>query len=364
MADNQGLEEISEQEIKDIYAEVDGKAPVDDDDIADGKEQKPAEESQPGEDQKDDDAGQPDEKPEAEGDAPKPEEGKDGVKPAEDKPVEVPDPTSEEIDAFAIKHKLSFSEAEAELKATRAILKNYKSPEELARAYRIQQSAYDKLKNEGAKPAEPQRLFERMPDEVFIQQAKSQLAKEGEKHILAFRERFPAKSELMTDQAIIEELAEQGLGKYRQWADGKEAELRSEAQKTKETLLSSISKEDERFIPMVKDVLSRTSDRVVLSKGFDVNDILYHAKGQRYDADVKAAYERGLKKGAEKPEIAGVIGGGQGSAPKKPGVASGLNKEQKARAEEMFPDQSAESAHKMFAETWAEELKKDKNFIG
>lgn len=361
----QGIQdEISEQEIKDIYAEVDAKAPVDEDDIADGKEQKPAEESQPDEIQKDDDAGQPEEKPKVEGDAPKPEEGKDGEKPAEDKPVEVPDPTSDEIDAFAVKHKLSFAEAEAELKATRAVLKNYKTPEELARAYRITQSAYDKLKNEGGKPAEPQRLFERMPDDVFIQQAKAQLAKEGEKHIMAFRERFPAKSELMTDQAIIEELAEQGLGKYRQWADGKETELRSEAQRVKETLLSSISKEDERFIPMVKEVLSKTSERIVLSKGFDVNDILYHAKGQRYDADVKAAYERGLKKGAEKPEIVGVIGGGQGAPAKKTTSFSGLNKDQKARAKEMFSDEPEEVAYKMFAETWAEELKKDKNFIG
>ena len=369
MLDNQTISpDLTDKEIEDIYKEVDGQEP-DNKNIDKVDPKNPADDSQPDEVQKEDEAGKPEDKPNPEGEddqdgAPKETDPKEG-KVQDPKPEEVKEPTPEEVQAYAVKHKLTQSEAEAEMKATRAILKNYKSPEDLARAYRIQQSAYDKLRNETVKAPE-QPIFQRLDLGSVRTKLKAFLVENGEAKINSYRESFPAQTALMSDEMIIEELAEVGVHEYNSWADQQESKVKSEASSRREELISSIDKQDERFIPAIKSVLDKTSDRTVLSKGFDVKDILYHAKGQTADADIKAAEERGFKRGSERPEIVGILNGNNGSPPKKTGPVkgSGLNESQKKRASEMFPEMKEEDAYKMFSETWEEELKKDKNFIG
>lgn len=368
--DNQSeaVGETSQEEINAIYAEVDGKAPKhDDEDISEGDDQKSGDDSQPADEQKEDKPDQPADEPkeDAEEGQPADDDQKDSAKgdDKEGQPKDV-EPTKEEIEAWAIKHKVTFDEAKDDIKATKAVLKNYKTPEEIARALRSTQSAYDQLKNSQAKKEQPP-VFQRLPDEAFLAQAKAKLASESEEHVNRFRERFPAKSELMSDEAIIEELAERGLEKYKQWASEQETVVKTKAETRRTEVVSAISNDDAKFVPEVKELLKSVSDSFVLSEDFDVEKLLSVVRGKYYHADIKAAVANALKRGSEKPEIVGAVRGSDSANPKKSGSVAGatLNKSQKSRAEEMFPDLAPEKAWSEFVDTWKDELKKDRNFI-
>ena len=360
--------ETSQEEINAIYAEVDGKAPKhDDEDISEGDDQKSGDDSQPADEQKEDKPDQPADEPkeDAEG-QPAEDDQKDDAKDddKDDRSKQDIEPSKEDIEAWAIKHKVTFDEAKDDIKATKAVLKNYKTPEEIARALRSTQSAYDQLKNSQAKKEQPP-VFQRLPDEAFLAQAKDKLTKESEEHVKRFRDRFPAKSEMMSDDAIIEELAERGLEKYKQWASEQETVVKTKAETRRNDVVSAISKDDAKFVPEVKELLKSVNDSFVLSEDFDVEKLLSVVRGKYYHADIKAAVANALKKGSEKPEIVGALRGSESSNPKKSGSVAGgtLNKSQKSRAEEMLPDLAPEKAWSEFVDTWKDELKKDRNFI-
>lgn len=282
-------------------------------------------------------------------------------------------PDAQEVEEYAVKHSLTYAEAKEEIVKTAAIIEKYKGdPKELARALRSQQSEYGKLKSQvDDKPKE--RMFQRMTDEQFLHQAKAHFTKtpdEQKKHVDTFRQRFPAKSDMMTDEAIIEEIAERALGGYKQYAEKQEGDLRTAAADKRDKVLSELDESDKKFLPDVKAVLSKTADHHILSNGFDVKDIVHWAKGQRYDPDVKAAYARGRKDEKEGAVILGAKEVGGGGGPKKPAGASAGGwagtADQKHRAIEMFPDTDGyteEKSYQMFKETFAEELKKNPKFV-
>lgn len=345
---------------KEAYAEMDQENGIEKkkiDDVAEDISQENAEESSQPVEQKEEEAAQP-------------QDEKEEVQP-EKKDEEAPEVKSEEagedeIQQYAVKHSMTYAEAKADIEATKSVLKNYKTPDEIARALRSTQSAYDKLKAQvDQKQKDP--VFVRLSDDDFIMQAREHLSKEAEKHVESFRKRFPAKSELMTDEAIIEELAVNALPNYKQYAERKEGELKTTAAQKREKALASLSEVDKKFIPDVKAVLDKTADSQILREEFDVVDIVHWAKGQRYDADMKASYERGLKAGKENPQVVGLKTTGGGNTTTKKVESSNLNEAQRKRAEEMFPSIdgfSAEDAYKNFREVFADDLKKNPRFIG
>lgn len=373
-ATNTIAEGITDQEILNIYKEIDDQAPVDkgDEEEKDIEGEKESEESQSG-DQKED---KESESQEQEGeDKPKEkskeEESATGNKPEEkqeEKPeAEIPE---QEINDYAIKHKMTFAEAKADILATKAVLKNYKTPEEIARALRSTQSEYGKLKAQvEKKPAEPA-VFTPMSDEQFLAKCTEHLNKEADKHIDTFRQRFPRKSEMMTDEAIIEEIANSELFRYRSWAEQKAGEIKEKAVARKEELLASIPDEDKRWLPDVKAILDKTDTRALMSEGFEIEDLLRHARGEksRYKADIEAAYQRGFKKAQEQATILGEKpSGGGNNKPRVPGSTSSVGwagtQEQKERAKEMFPHEPDEKAYEEFKLTFKDELKKNPRFI-
>lgn len=361
--------EISDQEIADIYKEVDGDP--DDNDISDRDEKEAADDSQPAEKQKEDEAADPD-NPADETDG---EPDKDASDPDQEPEVKekVEDLKSEEtrakeIQEHAIKHGLTYAQAKEDLEKSEAVIKNYKTPLEMARALRLQTSEVDKLKNETKKSAVP--AFQRMRDSDFLAADREKLDANKDKIVADARRLQPARTETMTDEAIIEEVAFKRLDAYKGWADRQEVELRDKASQLRDTLVKGIPEADQRFVPEIKAILAKTADQHVLSPDFDVRDLLWHAKGQRYDDDMAAEYKRGLKKGQEQPKIVGQILGSSGSGgvkPKGKGTpGSGLSDAQKARAEEMFPVErgyTVEDSYAEFRDTYKEELKKDPKFI-
>lgn len=272
----------------------------------------------------------------------------------------------EVVQEHAIKHGLTYAEAREDIEKTKAIVEKYKNdPFEMARALRSTQSAYDKVKHQEVKKDQ---IFRRMDDNQFLSQSRAHFEQNKDKFVGQYRDRFPAKSELMTDDAIIDDLVERSLNDYREYADKQEIELRNKASQRRDQLLSSIKESDRRFLPDVKAVIEKSSDHQILGD-FDINNVVYWAKGQRYDADIKAAEDRGFKRGQEQTKIIGAKTGGDGTnPPKKPVETFGtkLTKAQKDRAVEMYPAEdgySAEKAYQMFMETFKDKLKENPSYV-
>lgn len=301
----------------------------------------------------------------------KPEDDKS--KSEETKPVIA----DEKIVAHAEKHGMTHAEAKEDLEKTEEILKQFKNdPVEMARAMRNKDREYYKLRQEHEKSTKQKTpVFKRVSDEQFIAYAKNALTKPPEEHknnpdwvhpyINKYKERFPAKSELMSDEAIVEEIAEQELKRYHEKAIGLEAGVKKEAETKRTEFLNNIAPADRSLLPEVKEYLSKVSDEVILGGEFDANNLLTMAKGKRYDADVKAAFERGLKQAKEGAEIIGVKGASSGGVKLsgKKTLSSTLSKRQREIAEEMYPGDSVEESYKFFADTFSDELEKDKGFI-
>jgi predicted transcriptional regulator len=326
-------------------------------------EKKAAEEVPPAKEQTDDNAAKPkkEEGKEVAASDKAAEEGKvkvEMVAKAEEEPL-----TDEVVSAYAIKHSITPEEAKEEIMADRAVLKNYKTPEEMARAVRYTRSELDKLKSTAEKKATP--VFVPLSDEQFAKECKAHIAKDQEKVIDNYRQKYPAKSELMTDEAIIEDLVERGLGEYKIWAEKKSSEVIQTARSKKEQLLAGIADDDRKYVPAVKAVLDATDPRQILDEGFDIEDLLRHARGEKksYLAAIKAAEERGAQREREGKEILGMKTGGDGKTTVKSKNVAGLNAKQVDFAQSKFPNESPEVAHKYFKEIYEEDLKENPNFV-
>ena len=289
---------------------------------------------------------------------------------ADDEPAQAPESgdLDKKITEYAEKHKMTYAEAKEDVEKTEEILKQYKNdPAEMARAMRNKDREYHKLRAEQEKAASKKEpLFRRMTDDQFIGWAKAEVAKKPE-FVEKFREKFPARSESMSDEAIIEEIVDRELMVYHDKATEKENEIKSTASKRRDDLVVAIPEADRRFIPEVKALLQGISDADLLNSDDIVKDALLMAKGKTYDADIKAAEERGFKRAKEGAQIVGVKPSASGSAPVKgkPGIA--LNAKQKERAEQMFGNMAGvdgpEDCYKAYRETYEDELKKDPKFV-
>lgn len=273
-------------------------------------------------------------------------------------------PEEEVVRDHALKHNLTIEEAKDDITKTKAIVEKYKNdPVELARALRHTQSGYDQLK---AKEGKPQVIIQKDPAAEIREYAE----KNKEAIIKNFRAKFPAKSENMTDEVIIEEAAANAEKDYEAWVKSEKEKVTKLATDKREQLLLAIPEGDKRFIPDVKALLARTPDHEVAHESFDIKDLVYYARGSYYTPErVKSLEDAAFKRGKEDPKILGAKdqGGSGGSAPSKSkGIVTGLNGDQKFRALEMFPAEdgySEEQAYKAFQDTFKEELKKDKNYL-
>jgi hypothetical protein len=354
---------MPEQVIERDFEEVAKEAYLEQDNAEKGLPPTPKQSSTP---KDDDEAGQPD------ADTDEPAKGTDedgeGAKGEDDKADEgdkdekPPEDLDKKITDHAEKHRLTYAEAKEDLEKTEEIIKQYKNdPAEMARAMRNKDREYQKLRAEAEKAAvKKEPPFRRMTDDQFRDFARKKVG-EMPDYVEKYRAKFPAKSENMSDEAIVEEIVERELMIYGEKATQKEVEIKEGATKKRADIIASLPEADRRFIPEIKALLAETDDASVLSDGFDIKDALYWAKGKAYDADIKAAEERALKRLKESPEIIGTKGGG--SSKPQGGKTTGLTDNQKQRAVEMFgSDSDDEKCYEMFKDAYKEELKKNSKF--
>lgn len=292
---------------------------------------------------------------------------------SETKPAEETE-TVDAVTAYAEKHRLTVDEAKEELDKIAKVKAQYKNdPDEMARALRSKDREYSKLRNEVEKAKPKEQVFKRMNEDQFYAWAQERfknpaadmVTADGENKLVAeYRRKYPAKSEIMSDDAVIEEIISESYRQYELVATKKEAEVVQTAATKREEIVKEIAESDKRFIPYVKAVLQKTSDVDLLEDGFDIEMAINLAKGARYDADIKEAEERGYRRAMQKPTIAGAkstTGGAPAAKSDKPAAPS-LNDQQKRRAVAMFSFLSEDEAYKAFRETYEDQLKKNKNF--
>lgn len=278
--------------------------------------------------------------------------------------------TEDKIQAFAEKRGIPFVQAKEEMEASQALLAKYNNdPIEVARALKSTQSEYDKLKalkeKEVAAPA-AERL---LTDAELKADIDAYAAKNSEAIITKYKQDHPKRTEAMSDEAILEWAKDDATKNYKANAGNIINKTKAEAKTKREGLLGAIPKKDAKFLHDVKLVLDATPDSVILHPKYAVEGMLYYTKGQRYDADVEAALQRGIKMGKEDTKILGQVGGDKGKGGSgSQGVSQQgkgtvvLNDDQKQRAYDQFPDSSPEKAIESFIDVYKEDLKKNKNF--
>jgi len=278
-------------------------------------------------------------------------------------------PEDDVIRDIAVSESLTIEEAKDRHEGRKGILEKYKNdPSEMAKALQSTQSAYDKAK------AENEELKTR-PDVDNVQQAAANSAveisayvsKNKDALIAKYQEKFPRKSEGMEEDAILEDVTEMVRVKYENHLENQQAEIKSQASKLRDSLITDLGEDNKEFIPEIKSILNSTADVQLVSKAFDIKDIIKFVRGEKYTPEyIKQIEEAAFKRGQEEPKILGekTVKASGKTVTKKKQVSSKLSERQKDRAQEMFPDQDIESAIKDFKEIYADDLKKNPQFVG
>lgn len=345
-------------EQEDSQEEEKGKNQGEDDaekkEIEDESEEKP--EHEPEEKESKEEGGSEDKTEDKSGD--KPEEKQEDKKKSE--------PTADEVKAYALKHEISEADAKKEIQKNRDTLAFYKDPESLARSHRKLQSEFDSLKakvDKGDKPEAPKLTGD--PNQAI----RTHVDKNREQIVEKFRQKYPAKSELMTDEAIVEEVIDRAEQNYNVWREKRSIEITKEAADKRDVLISGLNETDKEFIADIKAALKETHDSIILDPEFTLSDIVRWAKGGKFDDRVKTAYDEGYRKGKEEAQI---LGERVPPKPKGTGAKTGsaevvnLNDDQKERALEMFdiPGLPDEEKFKMYKDTFKKDLQKNPRFVG
>lgn len=266
---------------------------------------------------------------------------------------------------YALKHDLTIDEAKEDFAKNKALLQRFKSPEEMARAMRQIQSERDKLSAEREKVAKQPAISQ----ENFREQLDSHIEQNREKILANYKKQFPAKYDSLPEEAIIEEVKDKILSGFEQHVANQQLEIKAQASNKRDEILADLKESEPDFYPDIKAIIVKTSDNHLLSEGFDVKDIVRWAKGGRYNDDVKAAEERGYRRGKEEAVVIGEVAQttSKSTTPAKTTDGTGkLSDEQKERALQMFDSlyESEDEKFKAYAETFSEQLKKNPKYIG
>jgi hypothetical protein len=303
---------------------------------------------------------QPAEKPQPE--PSKEETVEEPVKEAEPIKTE-PENVDDVVSQWAVKHNLTVEQAKEDLDKTKSIVEKYKSPEEMARALRQIQSERDILKNETSRQAQPV-----VPPAVQQDpriEINQYVANNAENIINQYKQRFPNKSAILTDEAILEEVAEKHYEGYQSWANQQRQVVKDNASMKRNEVLNNLSQDDKAYMAEIKPVLMEMADGQILAKDFSVKELISWAKGKNIDRLLKEAEERGYKRA--KSEGTKILGQMPTSTVetktniKKPsGTTASLSAYEKERALEMYDGttMTEEEKYQAFAETMSSAKKK------
>ena len=246
------------------------------------------------------------------------------------------------IKEYAEKNSITVEKAKEAIEEYRGIAEKYKNdPIELAKAYKNMQSAFDKQKAADTQSHQARMVSDIMADSsAFVAKAEKEHAP---KWIESYRKSFPAKSEAMTDEMVLEECRQVALNSVRGQVQEYQIKLKSEASTRREDLLKTLKDSERPFAQEIGQVLKNLPDVQVVDKGFNFPDLVRWARGSEKNMQrlIKEAEERGFKR-AQAAEIVGekYVAKTPSSSKPKPkenkSAGESMSNFEKQRAREMF----------------------------
>ena len=349
--------EEEEQIANEAYAEEEeSKAKPDEEepkkkpDEEEPKIEKPKEEEKP-EDEKVKEPEKEKETPQEGEEEEEPETKKEG----EEDPGEEEDPkpgdksnVEEEAKALAIERNINLDEAKELIEKEAVIAEKYgNDPKKLARAYRENQSAYDKLKTKATSLQESQIMpLDKVPSqqEVLGYIKKGVLKDERgvvlteELLIDTYRKEHSDIAEYMEDDTILKLVANDVIKDVSKDKTELVGKVKEAAKAKRDKCMSLLPEADKHLESQIKESLEDMSDVTVVSETFKFNDIVRWARGGKtnIEAMVKKAREEGIKIGKENPVIEGILPGeNEGGKTPQPKVLN-ISDDELKRAREMF----------------------------
>lgn len=271
------------------------------------------------------------------------------AKPVEEQPAEteeqpVQDNKEDEayIAEYAKKNKVSAEDAKKEVDNIKAILAKYNNdPLEVAKAYKLTQSAYDKLKSQseqGQKQVTNPLVAQILANpKAYVE---NMVKTNATKLLEDYKAEYPERSLMMTDGAILEELRDKGMANLNNQINQYQTTLTREAGAKRNEFIAGVSEADRKYIPTIKTQLDKFPDHMLVDKGFDFNHLVSWARGQHHEEDLKAEFKRGFEQGQQQKKILGEVGREAPTARvkqnKTASQASSLSNYEQGRARQMF----------------------------
>lgn len=252
-----------------------------------------------------------------------------------------------EVKAYATEHKISEEEAHTDFESREKILEKYKSdPKQLALANLHLQRLYTRTQEElkTVKDAKPSQAAREIPLEAvvkLIDDGKIQLngkAATREGLIDAYRKMNPDVTENLEDEAVIKMVAKELKENYIRSKEEQVQTISAEAKKKRTTLLEALPEADKKFLPEIQPLLDKMPDAAVMAEDYNVDALIFWAKGKTYDVDLKAFGEKEYKRGLEQAKIIAQKESPSSGGHQKVKVKSKvtLTEEQKQRALSMY----------------------------
>lgn len=210
----------------------------------------------------------------------------------------------ERLEVIAKEDGITVDEVKAAEEKDTKVVENYsKDPMQMARALRKENSAYGKLKSENDKLVDYKKNIEvqqkRYNEKAIDGQLETNKDKIVEEYIKLNPDDASVEADVLFERAKV--TIKEAL-KSKDEETGKE--LKDEADKARETIIESIPEEYKEYVPEIKETLKESADMDVTSKGFDVLNLCYWARGKKMTPEhVKSLEEAAEKRGKEQPEI-------------------------------------------------------------
>lgn len=254
-----------------------------------------------------------------------------------------------EVKAFAVENKVSEEDARKELEHIQKVGEKYEnSPKKLSKAFLAQQRENVKLQERLKDISKPKPISaEQIPLPKMVELIEGgHITSNGkaftkDQVLQGYREQYPDITEGMEDEKVLQLAAKELRDKFIENAKTDQSKLADIASKKRTQLLDALSPEDKAFIADIQPILEKTPDEMVLQEDYTINEYILYAKGKTFDAKVKEAYDKGLKKGKEEAKIIGQKSPvGDGKPPVKKDNTetkiAGLTQEDKNRALSMY----------------------------
>lgn len=263
----------------------------------------------------------------------------------------------ERLESIAKEEVLTVDEVKTNEEKDSKVVENYgKDPMKMAKALRKENSAYGKLKSENEKLVEFKNNAEAQRLRYNEERVNAGLEKQREKIVTEYIKIRPEEAE--EEEGVLFERAKVKIKDALKAQDIEaDKELKGQADESRTTLIENIPEDYKEYAPEIKEVLKSEDDRDVLSKGFDIMNLCYWARGKKMTPEyVKSIEDAAEKRGKEQSEIiekkSASISSGSRSTPKdqKNTVVSSATEKDKERALEVFSNKDDWSNDKKIEE--------------